>query len=259
MIPIGMIEAWKGQAPWSNNDFVEQDLILSKLLHKLYSHEKIKQSLVFKGGTALNKIFFKKALRYSEDLDFDQITSEPIGALLDIIREVAREIFPEEAKYDRHEKMFILRYRYQAETPPKATMKVKIEINTRNHPNFQPLNSVFHQCKSTWFSGSCNITTYRLEELLASKLKALYQRNKGRDLFGLIVAKELQPDFRLVSDLCKKMFKNKGRIVKKDDFIDNIQTKINNLKFCNDINPLIPKNYKYNIVEAADFVIDNYL
>ena len=52
MIPIGMIEAWKSKAPWSNNDFVEQDLILSRLLSTMYSHEKIKQSLVFKGGTA---------------------------------------------------------------------------------------------------------------------------------------------------------------------------------------------------------------
>jgi len=259
MIPIGMIEAWKAKAPWSNNDFVEQDLILSRLLTVLYSHEKIKQSLVFKGGTALHELFFKKALRYSEDLDFDQITSEPIGELLNVIREVAREIFPEEAKYDRYEKMFILRYRYQAETPPNAAMKVKIEINTRNHSNFQPLNNVFHQCDSIWASSSCDITTYTLEELLASKLKALYQRNKGRDLFDLIVARELQPNFKRVNELCESMLEYEGNEVKKDDFIDNIQAKINNLKFRNDINPLIASNYKYNIDEAAEFVIDNYL
>lgn len=259
MIPIGMIESWKAQAPWSNNDFVEQDLILSRLLTTLYSHEKVKRSLVFKGGTALHKLFFNKALRYSEDLDFDQITSEPIGELLTVIREIARDIFTEEAKYDRHEKMFILRYRYQAETPPNATMKVKIEINTRNHSNIQPLNSVFHHSESTWFSGSCDITTYTLEELLASKLKALYQRNKGRDLFDLIVAKELQPNFNLVNKLCERMFEYEGHAVKKDDFIDNIQRKTNNAKFCSDIKPLIASDYAYNINEAAQFVIDNYL
>lgn len=259
MIPIGMIEAWKASAPWSNNDFVEQDLILSRLLTALYSHEKIKQSLIFKGGTALHKLFLQKALRYSEDLDFDQISSEPIGALLDIIREAARDIFTEEAKYDRHEKMFILRYRYRAETPPNATMKVKIEINTRNHSLFQSLHQIHHKCESTWFLGSSDITTYTLEELLASKLKALYQRNKGRDLFDLIVAKELQPNFKLVNALYEKMLESDKQTVKKDTFFENIQRKLHNTKFRGDIIPLISSDYNYDIDRAAQFVLDNYL
>lgn len=259
MIPIGMIEAWKTNAPWSNNDFVEQDLILSRLLTALYSNAIIKKTLVFKGGTALHKIFLKKALRYSEDLDFDQITSTPIGELLDAVRAVAREIFPKKAKYDRREKMFILRYRYNAETPPNAIMKVKIEINTRNHPRLQPLNNIRHDCESTWFAGSSEITAYTLEEMLASKLKALYQRNKGRDLFDLIVARDLRPNFSVVKDLCKSMLEHEGLTIKKDHFVENLQTKLKNTKFRNDIHPLISSRYPYDIDEAAQFVIDNYL
>jgi predicted nucleotidyltransferase component of viral defense system len=39
--------------------------------------------------------------------------------------------------------------------------------------------------ENQWFSGDCEITTYYLEELLGTKLRALYQRRKGRDLFDL--------------------------------------------------------------------------
>ena len=37
--------------------------------------------------------------------------------------------------------------------------------------------------ENSWFSGRCELTTYALEELLGTKLRALYQRAKGRDLF----------------------------------------------------------------------------
>ena len=42
--------------------------------------------------------------------------------------------------------------------------------------------------RSRWFSGSADLRTYELDELLATKLRALYQRRKGRDLFDLALA-----------------------------------------------------------------------
>ena len=45
-------------------------------------------SLAFRGGTALNKLFFNPPTRYSEDIDPVQTIAEPIGLTLDTIREV---------------------------------------------------------------------------------------------------------------------------------------------------------------------------
>jgi predicted nucleotidyltransferase component of viral defense system len=39
--------------------------------------------------------------------------------------------------------------------------------------------------KNQWFNGSCKIATYQLYELVGTKLRALYQRKKGHDLFDL--------------------------------------------------------------------------
>jgi len=47
------------------------------------------------------------------------------------------------------------------------------------------LNEVKYSTESTWFKGDCSIISYQLEELLGTKLRALYQRRKGRDLFDL--------------------------------------------------------------------------
>ena len=44
------------------------------------------------------------------------------------------------------------------------------------------------EVNNKWFSGKCEITTYALDELMGTKLRALYQRKKGRDLFDMQVA-----------------------------------------------------------------------
>ena len=38
---------------------------------------------------------------------------------------------------------------------------------------------------SRWFGGSAEVGTYTLDELLGTRLRALHQRKKGRDLFDL--------------------------------------------------------------------------
>lgn len=50
------------------------------------------------------------------------------------------------------------------------------------------LKAVPFSVASRWFAGACDITTYDLDELLGTKLRALYQRKAGRDLFDMWVA-----------------------------------------------------------------------
>lgn len=90
---------------------------------------------------------------------------------------------------------------------PIVNMRLKIEINTREHLNVLGLKDIPYRINNTWFSGQCRITGYKVEELLGTKLEALYQRKKGRDLFDLYCALTnldidfLQNQYELV-DLC---------------------------------------------------------
>ena len=65
MIPFNDIVAWRQVAPWGDINLVEQDLVLSRALVNLYSSHSLKTKLAFRGGTALNKIFFKNPARFS--------------------------------------------------------------------------------------------------------------------------------------------------------------------------------------------------
>lgn len=86
MIPQAYIAEWRKYAPWSESHQVEQDLVLTKALIQIYSDKYLKEAFAFRGGTAMQKIYFESPTRYSEDIDLVQIRKETIGASIDVIR-----------------------------------------------------------------------------------------------------------------------------------------------------------------------------
>jgi predicted nucleotidyltransferase component of viral defense system len=184
MIPQRYIEEWRATAPWTLDAQVEQDLIIARAIVAMYSDDLLKRSLAFRGGTALHKLYLKPQIRYSEDIDLVQINSEPINPILKRMREVL-DFLGTKRVVKQHIHNNTVVYRFDSEMHPVTNMRLKIEINTREHLNILGLKEIPYEVNSSWFSGRCGITGYEMEELLGTKLKALYQRKKGRDLFDL--------------------------------------------------------------------------
>lgn len=184
MIPLRYIEDWKEKAPWPNYAQIEQDLVIARALVEMFSDDLLKESLAFRGGTALHKLYLSPQVRYSEDIDLVQINSAPINPILKRIRERLSFLGTKRTvKQHIHNNTVI--YRFETETQPVINMRLKIEINTREHFNVLGLKEIPYKVENEWFSGECNLTGYELEELLGTKMRALYQRRKGRDLFDL--------------------------------------------------------------------------
>ena len=114
MIPKDFIKHWRQKVNWLFDRQVEQDLVISRALVALYDHPEIVASLAFRGGTALNKLFFSPATRYSEDLDFVQINDEPIGKTLSNIRSVL-DPWLGEARWSQKQRSVKLVYRFASE------------------------------------------------------------------------------------------------------------------------------------------------
>lgn len=132
MIPRALIIEWKEQAPWPLNEQVEHDLVLSKVICELYSDAMLSEHLVFRGGTALNKLYFEKSARFSEDLDFVQMHPGPIGPIINMIRDKL-DVWLGQPKWKHSQGNFTLYYSFETEFEPVVQRKVKIEINTREH------------------------------------------------------------------------------------------------------------------------------
>ena len=185
MIPAAFITEWSARAPWATREQVEQDLLLSRLIVEIANDELAGEELVFRGGTCLHKLHMPMALRYSEDLDYVRVTAGPIGPVIDAIRGIGETLGMQvDTRVSTHPKVR-LRAEFEAGTGP---MNIKVEINTFERSPARPLRRVPFSVESPWFNGSAEVLTFEVAELMATKIRALYQRSKGRDLFDLWLA-----------------------------------------------------------------------
>lgn len=214
MIPETNITAWSLKAPWAEPRQVEQDLIISRALVEIFNHYFLGAELRFRGGTALNKIIFPEPLRYSEDIDLVRTTAGPIGPILDTLREVL-EPWLGQANFVSSQVAPKLRFRVPAENDPDTQIRLKVEINIAEIEAFDAPASIPYSVENPWFTGSTTIASFSPEELLATKLRALLQRDKGRDLFDLDHALEVLPelDVERVVELFGKYLVNQGQAI----------------------------------------------
>lgn len=260
MIPQSFILNWSTYAPWQTLEQVEQDLVISRALVSLFSSAVAQEHLAFRGGTALNKLFFKPSERYSEDIDLVQTIAGPIGTVIQAIRE-ALDPWLGEPNRDLKEGRVVLRYGFISEHNA-IPMKLKVEINSREHFNIFGIEKMKFKIDSLWFKGEADIPTYSIEELLATKLKALYERRKGRDLFDIDRVLKLFKDFDVHKLLAayKRHLDFEGRKISKPEFLANLSLKINHPGFLNDIHPLLPlKSEPYNPEGAYRHVVEQVI
>ena len=128
MIPAQNIVAWGNLVPWTDARQVEQDLIISRALVEIFSDPMLRETLRFRGGTALNKLHFPVPLRYSEDIDFVRTAHGPIGPVLDQLR-VVLEPWLGRAQFEQSPVAPKFRFRVEAEDGSGVPIRLKIEIN----------------------------------------------------------------------------------------------------------------------------------
>ena len=239
MIDRTSILEWSTQAPWTEPAMVEQDLIICRALVDIFSDEFLRDQLAFRGGTALHKLYLQPQPRYSEDIDLVQINSGPIKPILFRLGEVLNWLPDRVTKPRRFNNTMV--FRLQSEVPPVQPIRLKLEINCFEHFNVLGWQYVPFSVESKWYKGSCRLTTYALEELLGTKLRALYQRKKGRDLFDLYVAlTSAQIDLDKVI-LCYRRYMEfvVDKVPTYKQFIQNMELKMQDPEFLNDTQVLL--------------------
>ena len=246
MVEQSYIEEWRTAHPWSNPQ-VEQDLVISRAIVEIFSDDLLRKSLVFRGGTALHKVYITPQARYSEDIDLVQIKSEPINPVLKRIGEKLSFLGTKRVVKQRIHNNTVI-YRFDTEIQPVVNTRLKIEINTREHLNVLGVQEIPYKVENGWFSGECKVTGFAVEELLGSKLKALYGRKKGRDLFDLYWAfTHLDIDVEKLLFCNKKHYENaEQKPPTNKQFLRNMDEKLNDIEFTNDIFSVIKSEIDYD-------------
>lgn len=257
MIPIAQIIHWRTIAPWTDNMQVEQDLILSRIIVEIFSDPLLRNELAFRGGTALNKLFFSPAARYSEDIDLVRTSKGPISDIANALRKKL-EPWLGKAKTEPTARSFKMKFYFNPENSPATKLRIKIEINIEE--NFSILNREFKEfsVQSEWFSGNAQIHTFHFNELIATKLRALYQRRKGRDLFDLWLALK-HDDFNAIEAVrvFSEYMKKAEKVITKEMFEQNMALKLKEQSFVDDIGALLSSQIttaEWNLYKAAEEV-----
>lgn len=184
MIPATAITAWSAQRPWPTPEQVEQDLLLSRAICAIASDEYLGEELVFRGGTALHKLHLEQPFRYSEDLDYVRRTGGGIAPLTQALTNLGERLgFEVRTRVGEHPKVY-----WRTTAGSGVPLRIKIEVNTHERSPALPLLHHEHRVDSSWWTGSAAVQTFQPAELVATKIRALYQRSKGRDLFDLWLA-----------------------------------------------------------------------
>ncbi len=248
MIPTAFLQAWSAMAPWPDLRQVEQDLIICRALCDLFNAPALNNKIAFRGGTAIHKLLFKQPLRYSDDIDLVQTQAEPIGTTVDAIRDALSWLGKCNREQTGHSMHLV--FKFATEADPQAMLKLKVEINTREHESlFGPKLYPF-AVESDWYQGKTEIVSFEPEELFGTKLRALLQRRKNRDLFDLHQGLEqlaLAPD-KLVACFDHYLTlegKSITRAVAEQRMLEKLTRSLTE-----DIAPLLPVGVRFNDEDA---------
>ncbi|MDR0837393.1 MAG: nucleotidyl transferase AbiEii/AbiGii toxin family protein [Propionibacteriaceae bacterium] len=254
MIPAQYVTAWGARHPWPEQSQIEQDLLLSRAICAIASHPILGEELVFRGGTAFHKLHMPAPLRYSEDLDYVRATASGIGPLLTALRQVGEAIgFRTNSQVGAHPKVL-----WRTTTDDGVPLRIKIEMNTHERSPALPHIRVPFRVESSWWSNAAEVLSFQPPELVATKIRALYQRSKGRDLFDMWLAlRQLNIDPSAILDAFTP-YRPEGLTAVLA--IANLDAKTKDSQFRDDITRLatrVPADY--DIDTAAALVTDTLL
>jgi len=248
MIPRGFIQEWRAVSPWPEFRQVEQDLVISRALCDLFSSEKLKGRIAFRGGTAINKFLFPRPLRYSEDIDLVQLRPEPVGETLDGIREALGWLGPCKVAQAVHSMHLFFKFVPEGESKP---MELKVEINTREHGSLLGTKQYAFAMENSWHSARVSVESFQTEELFGTKLRALLQRRKNRDLFDLYYGfRYLEMNSVSVVEAFLHYLKMEGLAISRNEAERRMLEKLRG-SLVEDVEPLLPVGICFDESEAV--------
>lgn len=254
MISKAFVTHWSTKAPWPTRTQVEQDLLLSRLICEIANHPYLGEELVFRGGTCLHKLRMPTARRYSEDLDYVRTTGGGIKDFTSGVTEIGEELgFTIKTKISENPKVYLM-----ATSEEGDPIRIKVEVNTRELSPADPLEFLPFEVNSPWWSGNAQVRTFSTRELVASKIRALYQRKKSRDVFDMWLA--LTELGLTGADLLQVFAPYHPASLTAITSVANLRAKLADNDFRRDLDPFITQRPAgWDLDAASELIIDEVL
>ena len=263
----------KAAVPWPTEIQVEQDLLLCHCMHAIFSDKFLSEHVAMRGGTVLHKVHLAPAARYSEDIDLVLITDRPENHISNALRRVLEPVLGEPrasivewgrlAVRNVVKPSKILRTTYSVPPVTQSRHPIQIVVETNVEERRSHLLPTKHRFVFTYGREeyACAVQSFDIHEMLGTKMRALFQRVRGRDLFDLYYAITQDPAIEPVKIIESFLYymKAEGTRASKDEFIELLHRRAENPGFRSDMQALLRTGVAYDVDAAARLVTHRIL
>lgn len=260
---------------WPNLRQVEQDLLLCQSMILLFNDDFLKNQIAMRGGTLLHKVHLAPASRYSEDIDLVIVGDRPDDHISKAIRRVLAETLGR-PKFSAWEEIKlavrnaikpskVLREIYHVPSiadPGGKPLEIVVEVNATERTPYKEIAQLAFELQLRNQTHQTMVRGFDIHEMLGTKMRALFQRTRGRDLFDLYWALTKSPvpvDPAGIINAFQHYMKQEESEAGRDDFIEALNIKLSDKGFLSDMNPLLRTGLEYNPIVAGKYVIQNLL
>jgi predicted nucleotidyltransferase component of viral defense system len=241
-ITARILRNWADEGGIPDLTLAELDYRLVHALHAIYTDPFLRDRLHLKGGTALNKLYLPGASRLSVDLHFNAIGTKeqvlqertPIGEA------IAAALEQQDNSYDltyrgRYDQLTV----YARFAPLSGTARQRLKLEVSFIERLAIMGRVEHSPVPSPFDEPLAINTYHVEELTSTKLRALHDRRKCRDIYDLFRIADLDLNQAAVRKMVLYYFYRANKVFHYPTFVSNLELKIAERGFRDDVRALI--------------------
>ena len=261
--------AHQTHVPWPTQHQIEQDLLLCRSMAALFNDKFLHGQIAMRGGTLLHKVHLAPPSRYSEDIDLVVFGDRPEDHVRKGLRRVLTDVLgePKSSAWEamrlairnavKPSRVLRMTYSVPSVSEPGSILSIVVEANvTERKPHRSIVESPFEfpfrdEPVKTLING------YHIHEMLGTKMRALFQRRRGRDLFdlywALTVAKPTVDPGAIIESFLHYL-RQEGAGAGRAEFIGILDAHLADRGFCSDMNTLLRVGVEYDPRAAGHYV-----
>ena len=261
--------AHQSVVPWPSQIQVEQDLLLCRAMVALFDDSFLQSQIAMRGGTLLHKVHLAPASRYGDDIDLVVVGERPEGHIRKAIHRVLRAVLgtPKQSVLGdlklairntvKPSRVLRVTYAVPSLMEPGMNLEIVVEANVTERKPHRPVMTIPFEFSFRDSAVRTQIKGYDIHEMLGTKLRALFQRRRGRDLFdlywALTQAKPAVNPAQMIESF-QHYLKMEGSVARRSEFVALLDAHLADRGFCSDMNPLLRVGITYDPQQAGDFV-----
>jgi predicted nucleotidyltransferase component of viral defense system len=266
--------AHQSVVPWPSQFQVEQDLLLCRAMVALFDDSFLQSQIAMRGGTLLHKIHLAPPSRYSEDIDLVVVGERPEGHIRKALNRVLKDVLgtPKQSVWDdlklairntvKPSRVLRMTYAAPSLTEPGKSLEVVVEANVTERTPYRPVMKIPFEFPFRDSVVRTQVNGYDIHEMLGTKLRALFQRRRGRDLFDLYWALTRAKPAVIPAKIIESFqhyLKWEGSVAGRAEFVALLDAHLADRGFCSDTNSLLRVGITYDPQSAGSYIKTNLL